>query len=208
VTEDDPPLDSVPGHEKSARCTAPEIYVVATCAGWGNDLADPAAVCRMAVTTALYAAGFSPLFTCIEIGVRLADNMEVRRLNRRYRGRDTPTNVLSFPATDCTAGTLPTVPAAGAPLPLGDIVLAYQKVCAEAKAQGISFADHVRRLVVHGTLHLVGFDHERDADRVAMERIEAIALSRLQASGNDTSPGEFRRFEGGFEVTQQTSEQP
>ncbi len=185
MSEDDPASGSLPGHEPAPECEAPEISVAVVCAGWRSGLSDATALCRDAAQAALDAAGFAPLFAHVEVGVRLTDDIEARRLNRRFRGRDSPTNVLSFPITDCIPGTPPAPPAGGAPLPLGDIVLAYQRVCAEADAQGTPLANHVRRLVVHGALHLAGFDHDDDAGSATMEQLEAIALARLRSRDRD-----------------------
>lgn len=155
------------------------IVVDVACARWRGALADADALCAEAAAAALDAAGFVPLAKRIELGVRLADDAELRRLNRRYRGRDRPTNVLSFPATACRPGTLPALPAAGAPLPLGDVVLAFETVSAETAAQAKPLADHLRHLVVHGVLHLVGHDHGNDPQAAAMERLETRVLAGL-----------------------------
>lgn len=189
MSEDDPASGPLPGHDPGPGSVIPDISVAVTSAGWRSGLSDADALCRGAAWAALDAAGFAPLLARIEVGVRLTDDAEVRQLNRRYRGHDTPTNVLSFPATDCTPGTPPSPPASGAPLPLGDIVLAYQRVRAEADAQGAPLADHVRRLVVHGALHLAGFDHEDDAESAVMERLEAAVLARLQTPETNVPPG-------------------
>jgi probable rRNA maturation factor len=99
--------------------------------------------------------------------VLIADE-EMRDLNRLWRGKDAPTNVLSFPAdADRDRGFL------------GDIVLAYETAHREAKERGISLADHASHLVVHGILHLLGFDHEGDPDAERMERVERIALASI-----------------------------
>ena len=189
MSEDDPASGPSPRPEPTPGGEVPDISVAVASAGWRSGLSDATALCRGAAQAALDAAGFAPLFAHVEVGVRLTDDAEARRLNRQFRGRDSPTNVLSFPITDCIPGTPPAPPAGGAPLPLGDIVLAYQKVRAEADAEGTPLADHVRRLVVHGALHLVGFDHEDDAGSAVMERLEAIALAELRARDRDASPG-------------------
>ena len=98
----------------------------------------------------------------------LADDEEMQRLNLLWRGKDAPTNVLSFPADAARDRGF-----------LGDIVLAYATALREAEERGISLADHVSHLVVHGMLHLLGFDHERDADAQRMERAERIALASI-----------------------------
>lgn len=107
------------------------------------------------------------------VAIALADDATVRVLNRTYRQKDTPTNVLSFPAHD------------GASLPpparvfLGDIVLAAETVAREASDLGIPRVHHLQHLVVHGLLHLIGFDHETDADAAEMETLETAILARI-----------------------------
>jgi probable rRNA maturation factor len=111
----------------------------------------------------------------IEVSVVLASDAFVKALNREYRGRDKPTNVLAFAALD---GARPSAPP-GARLLLGDIVIAFETAAAEAKAQGKTLVDHLRHLVVHGTLHLLGHDHATEAEAAAMERLEADVLAGL-----------------------------
>jgi probable rRNA maturation factor len=98
---------------------------------------------------------------------------ESRRLNARYRGRDKPTNVLSFPVAE-----LPAAPP-GPARPLGDLVICPEVLRAEAREQHKSLRAHWAHLVVHGTLHLAGYDHERPADANRMERREIAVLRRL-----------------------------
>jgi probable rRNA maturation factor len=106
-----------------------------------------------------------------EVAVRIVDPGEMRVLNRDYRGRDKATNVLSFPA-GLVAG-LPT----GEPAPLGDIVVCAAVVRDEAATQGKSTSDHWAHMLVHGALHLLGFDHEADADAAEMEAVEIRLLA-------------------------------
>jgi probable rRNA maturation factor len=108
------------------------------------------------------------------IAIRLTDDNEQRRLNRAYRGKNTPTNVLAFPLANL-ADPLPP----GSPLLLGDVVLAFETVRREAEAQGKPLADHLRHLVVHGVLHLLGFDHDSEAEAAAMEAREIEVLAAL-----------------------------
>jgi probable rRNA maturation factor len=108
-----------------------------------------------------------------EIGVRVVGPAESRRLNARYRGKDKPTNVLSFPAA-------PLPPeASGAAHPLGDLVICAQVVRTEALAQGKPLRAHWAHLVVHGALHLIGYDHAREPDARRMERREITVLRAL-----------------------------
>ncbi len=101
--------------------------------------------------------------------VLLADDAALQALNRQWRGKDKPTNVLSFPAPD-GAGTL------------GDIAIAYETVAREAHEQGKTIADHATHLLVHGLLHLLGYDHEADSDAAEMEGLERDILARLDVS--------------------------
>ena len=107
-----------------------------------------------------------------EIGVSVVGPAESRRLNARYRGRDKPTNVLSFPVAE-------TPVAGGEPRPLGDLVICPQVLRSEAREQKKTLRAHWAHLVVHGALHLIGYDHERDADAGRMERREVAVLRRL-----------------------------
>jgi probable rRNA maturation factor len=95
---------------------------------------------------------------------------ESRRLNARYRGKDKPTNVLSFPPAPLPAGDL---------RPLGDLVICAQVVRSEARQQRKPLEAHWAHLVVHGALHLIGYDHEREAEAKRMERREVAVLRRL-----------------------------
>jgi probable rRNA maturation factor len=104
------------------------------------------------------------------VTVRLSGDRAVRRLNHMFRGIDRPTNVLSFPAD---ASPVPR----GAPVLLGDVVVAYRTVAREAAAQGKPFADHLMHLVVHGVLHLLGYDHDRSAAARRMETLEIRILA-------------------------------
>ena len=106
-----------------------------------------------------------------EVSVRIVDADEIRALNKAYRGKDKPTNVLSFPA-----GQVDGLPAR-APQLLGDIVVCAGVVRDEAAAQRKADADHWAHMLVHGTLHLLGFDHESHADAIEMEALEVSILA-------------------------------
>jgi probable rRNA maturation factor len=97
--------------------------------------------------------------------ILLADNKRLKALNRDFRAKDKPTNVLSFPADQDGYR--------------GDIAIAYGVTSAEAKAEKKTFADHAAHLVVHGVLHLAGYDHERPKDAKVMEPLEVKILKRL-----------------------------
>lgn len=106
------------------------------------------------------------------VDVHLADDRLLRRLNRVHRGKDAPTNVLSFPLGASMPGRMPREH-------LGDVVVALGTVRREARAQGKRPADHAVHLLVHGTLHLLGYDHLTARDAVAMERLEKRILAGL-----------------------------
>ena len=168
--------DEDPSQSSSEGLT---VDVDIACADWRQATPDPARPCREAVRAALAAAGLTGRDLTIEVGVRLTDDAEQRALNDRHRGADRATNVLSFPATDCVAGEPPDPAAQGAPVLLGDVVVAWETVRGEAAAQGRGVCDHLRHLVVHGVLHLAGYDHEIEADAEAMEHLEVRALAGL-----------------------------
>ncbi len=108
-----------------------------------------------------------------EVSLVLGDDAMVRRLNQDYRGQDKPTNVLSFALSE---GDSPP-PLPGTPVMLGDVVIAYERVVDEAEAAERSPLVHLCHLVVHGVLHLLGYDHQNDADALAMERLETDILA-------------------------------
>ena len=133
-----------------------------------------------AITHSPYAA-FAVDQALYEIAVKLTSDEEVHQLNRAYRDKDKPTNVLSFPLVqsdllETTANT------DDGEVLLGDIVLAEGVCAAEAAEKGISIADHATHLIVHGTFHLLGYDHMEDAEAEAMEALETQSLLSLGIS--------------------------
>jgi probable rRNA maturation factor len=111
-----------------------------------------------------------------ELAVRVVKPAESKRLNARYRGRNQPTNVLSFPVPE-----MPSTAAGGqgAPRPLGDLVICASVVRAEARRQHKAIKAHWAHLVIHGALHLLGYDHEGDDEARRMERREVAVLKRF-----------------------------
>ena len=102
-----------------------------------------------------------------DVVILLTNDAEVQGLNRQFRGKDAPTNVLSFPAGPNPHGHL------------GDVALALGVCAAEARAQAKTLADHLQHLVAHGVLHLVGYDHQDEAEAEAMEALERDILAGL-----------------------------
>lgn len=128
------------------------------------------------VETALLQVNRADSIAAQDVCIRITDSAESRALNRQYRGSDKPTNVLSFPAQLAEAAQLLDE---AEPLPLGDLVIAMPVVTEEAHSQGKSLTAHLTHLVIHGTLHLLGYDHETDDDAQVMEAIETTALAAL-----------------------------
>jgi len=107
-----------------------------------------------------------------ELSIVLTDDAAMRTLNRRWRGKNRPTNVLSFPSGESD-------PQRGKPRHLGDIVIAYETTAREAIGESKPFAHHLAHLTVHGFLHLLGYDHDKDDDAEKMERLERTILKRI-----------------------------
>ncbi len=115
----------------------------------------------------------------VEVGIRLTDDAEVQTLNRDYRGKDRPTNVLSFPMVqeDLLEGL---ANSDDGEVLLGDIVLAAETCAREAAEKGWALPDYAQHLIVHGLLHLLGYDHELgESQAVAMEALESAACRAL-----------------------------
>ncbi len=147
------------------------------------DSSDWTELARRAAASAIAESAFPQLGLgehCVELGVRLTGDAEVRALNARWRGKDQATNVLSFPLAETRE--LDDSADDGPELMLGDVVLARGICAAEAAEKTISLEDHASHLVIHGTLHLLGYDHHDDAAAADMESREVRALARLGIS--------------------------
>lgn len=127
-------------------------------------LADPAAIAAAAIDESIRQSR-SVLEPGAEVSILLCDDNFIRGLNRRWRGIDAPTNVLSFPSR---RGAF-----------LGDIAIAYETTAGEAQREGKRVRDHFIHLLVHGFLHLVGYDHQNDVEAEEMERLERGILAAL-----------------------------
>ena len=149
--------------------------------GW-SEAVDWPALAQRAVACALQQTPYGSLATCaaeIEVSVRLTSDDEVHTLNRQYRGKDKPTNVLSFPMVQPDLLATVSQNSDDGEVLLGDIVLAHGVCVAEAAERGVSVDAHATHLIVHGTLHLLGYDHISDDEGDAMEAIERAALADL-----------------------------
>lgn len=147
---------------------------------WKNeqDWTDLAAQAAKAAISASSHADLLDRNFAIEVSVKLSDDSEVHSLNKAYRGKDKPTNVLSFPQIQPDLLETLANTDDGEAL-LGDIILAYETCRDEASAKNISFSHHVSHLIVHGSLHLLGYDHENEIDAGLMENCEINALATL-----------------------------
>lgn len=144
------------------------LDTVTEAGGW-DGLPDAEALAQRAAEAAAGVADMAD--EDLEVTVMLTDDKSIRTLNRQWRGKDKPTNVLSFPA--------PEQPGLEGPRHLGDIALAYETLVREAEEESKPLADHFAHLVVHGVLHLLGYDHETDEEADVMEALEVKALAGL-----------------------------
>ena len=147
-----------------------EVLVVAEC--WQHE-PDADAVIQRAIAAA--AGSVDADVGDAELAVMLTDDPGIRTLNSNWRGIDKPTNVLSFPALQGEGARKP----GDAPRMLGDIAIAYETTRREADAEGKLFEHHLSHLAIHGFLHLIGYDHENDADAEEMEALETEILEQL-----------------------------
>lgn len=156
----------------------PEIIVSIEAGPWAAALPGVEDRCRrvaaIALSTGAALCGDLPLERA-ELSLVLADDAMARTLNRRYRGIDKPTNVLSFAAIDDQDRPEPDE----APLLLGDVVVAFETAATEAEAEGKPLENHLAHLTVHGVLHLLGFDHMEDCEAEEMEHLERSILGML-----------------------------
>jgi probable rRNA maturation factor len=156
---------------------SPEIAIVVSAGEWPPEAALQA-LARRAVNAAVAAIGEAPSDPSPqggwrqELSIVFTDDAAIRRLNAQYRGKDAPTNVLSFPQTQSPA-------AADSGMLLGDVILAAETLAREAALASKPLEDHMVHLIIHGFLHLLGYDHQTEAAAEKMEQLERVALNRL-----------------------------
>jgi probable rRNA maturation factor len=181
------------------------ISVTVGAPAWRTHLADPKGICRRAARATLVWASIPPWLARAEVSILLADDATVRRLNAAHRGQDRATNVLSFPTFDPLPKTAPGHVPPGV-VPLGDVVLGLETIRAEAAAAGKALPDHVSHLVVHGCLHLLGYDHRTAEHAALMEDLERAILGRLGIADPYAEPPAWRVTEtGGAAVLENAS---
>lgn len=143
---------------------------------WG----EIAALAALATDAVLDRLGLEP--SMFEISLLACDDKRIAALNAGFRDKPQPTNVLSWPSRERGAvvdGEMPVMPRVGFDSELGDIAIAFETCAGEADAAGKPMREHTIHLLVHGTLHLLGFDHDRDGDAALMEGLETEILGKL-----------------------------
>jgi probable rRNA maturation factor len=148
--------------------TVPEIAIFVEAGDWPPEAALEALVGR-AVGAAVQALAASERGGAQELSIVFTDDAAMQKLNAKWRGKDAPTNVLSFPqpGSKNSAGLL------------GDVILSAETLAREAGLADKTLEDHMAHLIIHGYLHLLGFDHETEADAAKMEQLERVALKSL-----------------------------
>ena len=168
---DRPARKPKPARARGPKKTGPKIVLSIVDDAWERTLPDVENIAQAAARLALDGVEQADR---IEISIVLTNDAEIRELNRTWRGQDKPTNVLSFPGETDTS-------APAAPVLLGDIVVAFETATREVNDDhaAASLADHLAHLIVHGVLHLLGYDHEIDAEAEEMEQLETELLAQL-----------------------------
>jgi len=160
-----------------------DVDVLVPHAEWIAGCADAMDLCKRAARAGFKLACANRIdlpYAQAEVAILLTDNDQIRQLNRDYRNIDKATNVLSFANLDELDQLAPTPRPDAEPVSLGDIIVAYETVVGEADAENKALSAHMMHLIVHGMLHLLGYDHETEADAVEMEALEIEALALLK----------------------------
>ncbi len=155
-----------------------ELDVIIDAPAWLDAVPAAEALCRQSSLAAFHAAAahLPEMGEEAEASVVLSNDARIRVLNAAYRGNDNATNVLAFPAMDPTQPYPAEQPP---PLLIGDVIVAFETAVAEAMLERKELADHLCHLVVHGMLHLLGYDHQTGDEAEEMERLEAAVLASL-----------------------------
>ncbi|MDA0341577.1 MAG: rRNA maturation RNase YbeY [Proteobacteria bacterium] len=173
-SDPDPASDPEPEFIDGTGTDEEMVVVSINDEAWVRSCRNIEILCQNAALAALAASTREPVNNpepSGEVTIVLTDDSTVHTLNRTYRGKDQPTNVLSFAAGPA--------PATGINYPLGDVVLGFSTVHRECLEAGRPIENHLQHLVVHGCLHLLGFDHESDAEAAEMEMLETEILAGL-----------------------------
>jgi len=170
-----------PGGDASV-CLDLDIDIVVESGDWSTLIGDVEAVCNTAARCGFeYACADGVVLdgSTAEIGIVLSSDDYVQNLNRDYRGLNKSTNVLSFGSLEEGTFAAPSGHPEGAPILLGDIIVAFETVEREAREENKQLAQHLSHMIIHGMLHLLGYDHESDGEAMEMEALEVKALAEL-----------------------------
>jgi probable rRNA maturation factor len=146
---------------------------------WQRQVADIEEVINNFCKQAIVSTDIGKFASKIELSVILTDDESIKKLNLEYRGVDKATNVLSFPNQELSVGEYNSLKIYNDFIMLGDILIAYETIEREAKAQNKKLVDHFSHMLIHGVLHLLGYDHENDVDACVMEQLEIAILARF-----------------------------
>lgn len=153
----------------------PEIYISCDNDDWKEHIPDYEEMCRQAVLSCICACDDDILsYDNSEISILLTTDAHIQELNKEYRGKDKPTNVLSFAAEDANDDFPKTE---NDSLILGDIIVAFETISNEAKKQSKTLSNHFFHMIVHGMLHLLGHDHINNNEADEMEKLEIEILT-------------------------------
>ncbi len=162
---------------KRKRESIAEIEIIIDAPSWRDALPECESITCQTVQTVLEHLEVSTM--AIEVSLVLANDALIQEKNKRYRGKDQPTNVLAFPAMQNPLNWLSQMKSTGTPFVIGDIFLAIETIQQEASAQAKPLQDHFSHLIVHGVLHLFGYDHQVDGDAEKMEALEIKILGEM-----------------------------
>lgn len=170
------------------------VAIAVRCGEWLRAVPSSRRICRRAAAAAL--AAVEPGLEDAELSVMLTDDAAIAGLNQKYRGHDAPTDVLSFANAEFHTTAAGAAPREAVPVLLGDVVVAFETASRDAAEYGLSLADHLSHLVIHGVLHIFGYDHENQKDAHHMEHLEVKLLAGLGIKdpyspnpGNPGNPG-------------------
>ncbi len=162
-----------------SRCGTAHVDVTVEDGAWLDDLPGAEDIAERACTRALQVACAGE---AVAVSIVMANDRTLAGLNGRWRRIDRPTDVLSFPSDERSPGAQLRRPAGSPPggdIELGDIVISRETIMGDARRHALTLADHLSHIVVHGTLHLLGYDHETEVDATVMENLERSVLETL-----------------------------
>ncbi len=157
---------------------SPTVVLTVTAGAWRDTIDGLDTLAERILQVTLEAAAVDGWLREGEVSLLLANDARIRSLNAAYRQKDRPTNVLSFPGIDLESGRAPNGRPPGM-VPLGDVAIAFERAADEAASLGKPLADHFAHLLVHGALHLLGYDHGDETEAAVMEGLEAEILKKL-----------------------------